>query len=808
MNVSRRWLEDFLRSPLEARDAANRLAMLGATVDAIEPLHADLAEIVVAQVETVGPHPNADRLRVCEVNDGTGTLRHVVCGAPNVQAGRKYPFARVGAAIPHGKDGAPMRLERAKIRGEVSDGMLCSARELGLGQEHDGILELDTDATPGTPFLQAVGLGDDRLVVDVTPNRPDLLCHKGIARELAASLGGTFRLPTLPRGQAGGEAPRADIPPARRDAATAELAGIRLSLEDLAGCRRFTAALIRGVKVGPSPAWLQRRLQAVGVRPISNVVDATNYVMLELNQPMHAYDAATLRGPAIVVRRGRVGESLVTLDGATRGIDGETTVIADAEGVIGLAGIMGGSTTEVSERTTDVLLEGAWWSPAGIRRTRRRLGMSTEASYRFERGVDLWAAPDAMRRCIELVLATAGGRLAADPVDLWPEPSHPPRIFLRPGRVAQVLGVELPVATIERHLLAIGATALSKPEDHRIAVDVPGWRPDLTDEIDLIEEVARVHGYDNFPVELRPFRVGSLPDAPMERLASQLRRGLVAEGLFEVGTLPTVPDGAPASVRLLNPTSAEDPYLRRDLLPGLIRQVEQNFRNHVRDVRLFEVGTVFEALPGERPIEARRVAAVITGAREPRHWSNTGAPDFDRWDLRGLFEAATALANPDATVQVEGNSWVAVTSGGAVAGRAAPLAADAPPWAAPVFGFELTLDPTPRAPVEYRPLPTTPASERDFALVLDGEVTAARVAALLERTGGALLERVAVLDEYHGASIGARRRSVMFRLTFRAPDRTLRDREVDELERRMLQALERELGVKRRDAAGPSAGEA
>jgi phenylalanyl-tRNA synthetase beta chain len=808
MNVSRRWLEDFLRRPLDPRDVASRLAMLGATVDAIEPLHGDLAEIVVGQVETVAPHPNADRLRVCEVNDGTGTLRHVVCGAPNVQAGRKYPFARVGAAIPHGKGGASMRLERAKIRGEVSEGMLCSARELGLGQEHDGILELDTDAAPGTPFLQAVGLADDRLVVDVTPNRPDLLGHKGIARELAASFGTPFRLPSIPRAENGGAAADPDIPPPRRTKAAADLAGIRISVEDLEGCRRFNAALIRGVTVRPSPAWLQQRLQAVGVRPISNVVDATNYVMLELNQPMHAYDAATLRGPAIVVRPGLAGESLVTLDGTTRRLDVETTVIADDGGAIGLAGIMGGSTTEVSEQTTDVLLEGAWWSPTRIRRTRRRLGMSTEASYRFERGVDLWAAPDAMRRCIALVLATAGGALAADPVDLWPEPSHPPRIFLRPARVAQVLGVQLPVATLEQHLLATGATVLSKPEDHRLVVDVPGWRPELTGEIDLIEEIARIHGYDNFPVELRPFRVGSLPDAPVERLASQLRRGLVAQGLFEVGTLPTVPDGSAASVRLLNPTSAEDPYLRRELLPGLVRQVERNFRNHVRDVRLFEVGTVFEARPGARPIETRRVAAVVTGAREPRHWSNTGAADFDRWDLRGLFEVAVALANPDASVQVEGNSWVAVAPDGSVAGRAAPIAADAPPWAAPVFGLELTLDPKPRPPVEYRPLPTTPASERDLALVLDSDVAAGQVTALLERTGGALLERVAVLDEYRGASIGTGRRSVMFRLRFRASDRTLRDREVDELERRMLQALERELGVKRRDAAGPSAGEA
>ncbi|HET8732163.1 MAG TPA: phenylalanine--tRNA ligase subunit beta, partial [Anaeromyxobacteraceae bacterium] len=463
MNVSRRWLEDFLRRPLETRDVVARLGMLGAPVDAVESLHAGLGEIRVALVESVAPHPNADRLRLCQVNDGSGAPKHVVCGAPNVTAGKRYPFAAVGATVPHGKGGAPMKLERAKIRGEVSEGMLCSARELGLGQDHDGILELATDAAPGTALLDVLPVADDRLVLDVGPNRPDLLGHKGVARELAAAYGVPFRLPVVPGAE------RLDVPPPRREGAAGAVGGIRIALEDPEGCRRFHAALIRGVRVGPSPAWLRHRLESVGVRPISNVVDATNYVMLELSQPMHAFDAARLRGGALVVRRPRPGEgTLVTLDDATRALDAETTVIADAEGVIGLAGIMGGASSEVSADTTDVLLEAAWWEPSRIRRTRRRLGMSTDASYRFERGVDLWAGADAMRRCIELVLATAGGTLAEAPLDLWPEPAHPPRIFLRAARVAQVLGVELPWPELERCLVAIGATVVSKPDDGRM----------------------------------------------------------------------------------------------------------------------------------------------------------------------------------------------------------------------------------------------------------------------------------------------------------------------------------------------------
>jgi phenylalanyl-tRNA synthetase beta chain len=797
VNVSRRWLEEFLRRPLEARDVANRLAMLGAPVDAVEPIGAGLGDIRVALVEAVRQHPNADRLRVCTVNDGTPERRNVVCGAPNVTAGKKYPFAPVGATVPHGKGGAPMRIERAKLRGEVSEGMLCSARELGLGQDHDGLLELATDAPPGAALLEALPIGDDRLLVDVTPNRPDLLGHKGVARELAAVYGTAFRLPVIPGAEL------IDVPTSRRAERAAEVGGVRIELEDLEGCRRFHGALIRGVTVGPSPAWLVRRLEAVGVRAINNVVDATNYVMLELNQPMHAYDAALLQGGVLRVRRARAGEAIVTLDGQARTLDAEATAIADAEGVIGVAGVMGGANTEVQAETGDVLLEAAWWTPSRIRRTRRRLGLSTEASYRFERGIDLWAGADAMRRCIELVVATAGGALVDAPVDLWPEPSNPPRIFLRTSRVAQVLGVELPVGEIERCLVAIGATVVAKPEDGRLAVDVPGWRPDLREEIDLVEEVARMHGYDNFPVELRRYRPGSLEDAPIERAVSLVRRGLAAEGLFETTSLPMVPDAPADAVKLVNPLAATDAHLRQRLLPALVRDVERNWKAHVRDVRLFEVGTVFFATSG-RPAEARHVAAVVSGAREPRHWTGAGQADYDLWDLKGLFEVTVALANPGASIQLQDDAWVAVAAEGRVVGRAARLDADTPPWAAPVLGLEVEIDPAPREPTRFRPLPTTPSSERDLALLLPAGVTAARVRRVLAQAGGALLTHIAVLDEYRGPGVGEGLRSVMFRLTFRSPDRTLVDPEVDAVERRILAALESELGVRRRDGAPES----
>lgn len=796
MNVSRRWLEAFLRRPLDARDLSRRLAMLGAAVDAVEPVHAGLDEIVVGLVEEVRPHPGADRLRVCTVNDGSAERRNVVCGASNVAAGEKYPFAPLGARLPGGQ-----RIERRKLRGELSEGMLCSARELGLGQDHEGLWQLQTDAAPGTTLVDALPVTDERLVIDVTPNRPDLLGHKGVARELSAALGAPFRLPPIP-GSSG-----ADAPQFRRVECQGTVAGVRVAIDDPGGCPRFLAAVIRGVRVGPSPDWLRWRLESVGVRSINSVVDATNYVMFELNQPMHVYDVARLRGPAVVARRARLGERLITLDDVERSLDVETTAIADDGGAIGVGGVMGGAATEVGNATTDILLECAYFDPARIRRTRRALGLATEASYRFERGVDRWGGAEVLRRCIELVLATAGGGLVEAPLDIWPTPTHPPRVFLRLARVAQVLGVELPLHAVERHLVAIGATVVAKPEEGRIAVDVPGWRPDLRAEIDLIEEVARLHGYDSFPSELRPFRVGALPDAPAELAAAHVRKGLVGCGLYEVVTLPTGSEQAEDSVRILNPLSSADAFLRRSLLPGLIRLVEANWAERIPDVRLFEIGTVFSGgPPGQLPVEATHVAGVLTGAREPAHWTGMAA-QVDRWDLKGIFQRAVALAIPGGTIQVQGTEWVAQTATGCTVGHAGLLPADAPPWAHPLFGFEVLLEPAPRRPARFRSLPVTPSSERDLALLLADGQTAEHVMAILREAGGPLLESVQVASEYRGSELPAAMRSVAFRLTFRAPERTLRDAEVDDAEARLLAALNRELGIQRRGAAAHRAEE-
>lgn len=791
MNVSRRWLEAFLRRDLVAREVADQLALLGAPADAITQLHADLQDIVVALVEEVTPHPNADRLRLCLVNDGNEIRRHVVCGANNVVAGNKYPFVRVGSTLPGG-----LTIEKRKIRGEPSEGMLCSADELKLGQDHDGLLTLTTDAAPGSSFLATLGLDDDMLELDVSPVRPDLLGHKGIARELAAAYKTTFRLPPIPGADT--------VFPSTRpvNAASATVAGATISIDPLSSCSRFGAAVIRGVTIAPSPDWLKARLEATGHRSINNVVDATNYVMLELGQPLHAYDLATLRGPTLIARPAMPGEKLVTLDGVTRGLTAEITVIADAQGPVGVAGVMGGQGSQVGDSTIDLLLECAWFAPGPTRHARKAVGLVTDASQRFERGTDLWAVPDALRRCLQVILATAGGRLDGEPLDLWPEPKNPPRIFLRGARVAQVLGVALPVHVLEQCLVAIGATVVAKPAEERIAVEVPGWRPDLKEEIDLIEEIARIYGFDSLPDELRPFRAGRQTDAPITIALTEVRNGMVAEGLFEVALLPIGPADAPLSVPILNPLSADYAFLRSRLLPGLVRQVEANWANQVRDVRLFEVGTVFQAADdGNRPSEGTRAAAVLTGARSPAHWTDAGStPDCDLWDLKGLFERAVSLANPRASVQLEQDGWTARLPDGSEVGMAGPLVADVPPWAGRLFGLEVEVDPAPRPVQRYTPLPTTPAATRDIALLLPEGLGIGAVSGVVQSAAGTLLERVSVVDEYRGKGLPPGRRSVLLRLVLRGRERTLRDSDVEAVIARVLSKLEQTLDVTLRTA--------
>lgn len=786
MNVSIRWLSDMLGREIDPKDAAERLALLGAPVEGVESVGEGLGDVVVGVVREVSQHPNADRLTLCQVDAG-GEIMEVVCGAPNVKAGAKYPFAPDGSTLPGG-----FKLKARKIRGVKSNGMLCSARELELGTDHEGILELATDAEPGTALVEALDLSDTRLTLEVTPNRPDLLCHRGVARELGSSFGAPVKLPVLPGVP--------EVPAARRSKEPGSVDGVEVSIEDPEGCPRYMAAVIRGVRVGASPEWLQTRLRSIGARPINNVVDATNYILYEMNQPMHAFDIERLRGDRIVVREARAGEKHETLDGVVRDLQPGMTMICDDEGPVGVGGVMGGANSEVSQDTTDILLECAYFDPKRIRATRTALKMSTDASYRFERGTDIEAMESALRRAVGLIIGIAGGSEPEPALDVYPKPRHSPTVFLRPSRVEHLLGVAVPRDEIERYLSSIGFTVA--PKDDRLAVQVPGWRPDVLREVDLIEEVARLRGYDSFPVELRPFRPSNVPHDAVEVRKDKLRSVLTASGLHEARTLSLVSEGSSDGPPVLNPLSQDETHLRSALMPGLIRSVERNWSVRVRDVRLFEIGVVFGApLEDNRPEETLRVAAVVTGARRPPHWSTGGkSPDYDLWDLKELVREVAVWSGKEVSTETDGERWKLLTDGGDEVGWAGPVEADSPPWAAPVWGFEIDLD-SERAvkPADrYREIPSTPELERDLALVVPEDVTAEQVVSAMREIGGALLEEVRIFDEYRSDELSGR--SLAWRLTLRAPNRTLRDKDADRMVDRMLEALKEKLGVSLRQA--------
>jgi phenylalanyl-tRNA synthetase beta chain len=614
-----------------------------------------------------------------------------------------------------------------------------------------------------------------------------------VARELAAALGSAVKLPAIP-----GATPLA-LAPVRRVVREGVTDGVRVVVDDVEGAPRYMIAVIRGVHVAPSPAWLAGRVLAAGQRPINNVVDATNYILLELNQPLHAFDLAKLRGPAVVVRRAKPNERILTLDGVERTLSADMTAICDAERPTIVAGVMGSVESEVSATTTDLVLECAYFQPTRIRRTRRALGLTSESSYRFERGIDMLGMPDALRRAIELIVAVAGGAVRESPIDLWAEPQQPRSVFLRPERVDRVLGVAFARAEIEQLLSSVGFVVA--PKDARLAVQVPGWRPDVTREVDLIEEVARLKGYEAFPDELRPYRPGTVPTAPSELALARVRERMARAGFLEARTSSLGPADGPDAVALRNPLSTEEGYLRSRLLPGLVRRVEHNWTVRERDVRLFEVGTVFKARPGQAPEERLALAGVLTGARRPAHWTEAAkVPDMDIWDLKRHFELAVAAAAPGARVigAEGGGVWAAVGANGLVVGSAGTQAADAPKWAGGLMGFEVEIDVAGTPRPAYVPLPTQPPTVQDVSLVLPGGVTAEQVEARLRDAAGALLERLEVLDEYRGPNVPAGTRGVTWRCVFRDPVRTLRDSEVDDVIRRALAALEGELGVRRR----------
>jgi phenylalanyl-tRNA synthetase beta chain len=815
MNVSYEWLGDFVALDETPEQLRELITSRTATVDEVASLRGELAPIVIARVVEAARHPNADRLTVTKVDAGTGTLLDVVCGAPNVQAGKLYPFAPVGTVMPDGK-----RIERAKIRGATSEGMLCSARELGLGDDGDGILELDLDARPGTPFLRAIPSGDARLVIDVAANRPDLLSHLGVAREIAAVTGRLLEIPT--RGAANVALPSPD-----RGDRDARAGTIAVRVDDPRLARRYMGVVIRGVTIGPSPEWLADRLNAIGVRSINNVVDVTNYVLQELGQPTHAFDLSKLRGGTVVVRAARPGERLVTLDGVERTLTESMPVIADARTAQALAGIMGGADSEVGPSTTDVFLEVASFDPRRTRATRRALGLSTEASYRFERGVDPELAPVALARAVRLIVALAGGAVDGAPADVYTGEIAPPRLRLRVDRVGHVLGDEVPAETITHLLRAIGCAVEVARDRGELSVVPPTWRSDVVAEIDLIEEVARLRGYETFPDDLRPSRPTVVPDHPQWIVARRVREALVGAGLLEARPMPFVAGGDRGFVRVENPLAENEAYLRRDILDTLARRAEHNVAHRQNDVRLFEIGHVFRPGSGAMPEEELRVGCLVMGRRRPPHFTAPQPEQFDQWDAKYLGELVARSAYPGTEAELrparagdDGALWeivVGESKRGVV--RAVAVQAAVSAAAAPAFGVELSLGAVSAAPVapagqnahgaarepwhapvvaRYRPLPTTPVAEFDLALLVRDEQTAAEVEAVIRRVAGDLLESLDLFDLYAGEGIDPGHRSLAWRLTFRHPTRTLTSKEIDGRRAQILRVLEAELGVRQR----------
>ena len=845
MKISLNWLRDYVATDLDADALAELLTMSGLEVEAVERTGPALDGVVVGHVLDTRPHPNADRLTLCDVDLGDDEPLQIVCGAPNVAPGQKVAVATVGATLmlPDRETGAPTPVEirRSKIRGEVSNGMICAEDELGLGDDHAGILVLDEDAEVGEPFaryLQRHGrtVGDAVLDVAVTPNRPDATSHLGVARDVAALLDLPLLLPEVDEPTTEGEA------------------SFSVEITDPEGCPRYVGLVVRGVRVGPSPEWLADRLRAIGLRPINNVVDVTNYVLHEMGQPLHAFDLARLAGPRIVVRRSRPGEVLTTLDDQERKLPAGTLLICDAEKPVAVAGVMGGANSEVTETTTDVLIESAYFDPVSIRKAAKALGLQTDASYRFERGVDPTAQLQAAARAAALLAEVAGGTVEAPAVDANPVPYVPRTLTVRPGRVAHVLGAEVPEEDLRRLLTAIGfvieeaeeqemdafaeevmrseslAAAVAEAEEAGLHVTAPPFRPDVEREVDVIEEVARLWGYDRIP-EPATAAVPLAPagDTPEAAILDRVRTRLVGLGFRELYTNSLVPKAtaeafatteltgaAVTPVETLNPISQDMAALRPSLLPGLLAAVAYNQARGADALRFFELGHVYgrgddPAAPVEGYHEHTSLIVGITGPAERKGWAADGR-EADFFDLKGaLLHVLDALALPERQ-EIPSTEPDALTAyrlfldaGGrrlGVLGRLSDGLAARYDLQAPLYFAELDADllaalARREAPVRYAPISRFPAVDRDLAVLVDEAQPVGPLLDTIRAAAGGLLQSVRLFDLYRGERIAAGQKSVAFALRFGA-DRTLRDEEVDGRMRKVVAALERAHGARLR----------
>jgi phenylalanyl-tRNA synthetase beta chain len=798
MIISVNWLKEYIRFDITPEDLADKLTMAGLEVEGIEYRGKSIESIVVAQILGMKPHPDATKLTLCDVSDGEKSYA-IVCGASNMKSGDKVALAKIGTVLPPGpKFPEGITIKKAKIRGEISEGMLCAENELGLGEESDGIMILPESAEPGARLIDEIGLNDVVFEINVTPNRPDCLSVVGIAREAAAILGTKLNYPPLTVTESTG-----DI----NQLATVEL-------RDSEKCPRYSCRVIKDVKIGPSPVWLKSRLESSGVRSINNVVDVTNYVLLELGQPLHAFDYDLIEGKKIIVRAAGDGEVITTLDGVERKLTSEDLLICDGKRPVALAGVMGGANTEVSDRTTNILLESAYFDPATVRKTSRKTGLKSESSYRFERGVDPNGITKALDRASELMRELSGGEVAKGRIDEYPVKIEPPLVRLSVDRVNSLLGTVIDAGEIMRISEGLGfeSAATSNGE---INLRIPTWRVDVTREIDLIEEIARLYGYGGIPGTLPAVTMKSEGIDPAKKVERRFKEILVSGGFseainfsFEDYELLTL-FGKTEALRILNPLSKEGEVMRTSLLPGLIRNAMLNLNRQEQNVRLFETGKIF--LPsgkGELPDEITKLAAAATGRRQPELWDKE---EFDFYDFKCALDKGFDALSLSGSVKYQrateigflhpGKSAV-VSAGDDVCGFIGELHPDLRDRfgiSKGLYVMEIDLDRITRKFIEtkkaFTPLPRFPAVRRDIALIVDEETPASSILEEIKGLDSKLIEDAMVFDVFTGSPVESGKKSVAVSLQLRAQDKTLTEEEINKVQDKTIKKLRLALGA-------------
>jgi phenylalanyl-tRNA synthetase beta chain len=804
MKFTVNWLKKYIDFDLSNNELADRLTMAGLEVDAMERLGEGLDTVIVARLADVQQHPDADRLTVCTVETGSAT-QQVVCGATNHKTGDLIALAQVGTVLP-----GNFKIKKSKIRGQESFGMLCSTSELGLSDESDGILVLPSDFTVGSPVFEQLGLKDVMYEIGLTPNRPDCLSVVGVAREVSAMAETPLRLPE----------------PNVKESEQEIVKKTSVTLDAAHLCPRYAARLIENVKIGPSPEWLVRRLETVGLRSINNVVDVTNFVMMELGQPLHAFDFNLLRDRRIIVRRAEDGDQFTTLDGQVHTLMASDLVICDGVGPIALAGVMGGGNSEVCPETTDILLESAYFNPVTIRRTSKRLGLHTDASHRFERGTDVDMVPLALDRAAAMIAELASGQVANGVVDAYPAALSRRTVNVTASKTSQVLGLEVDADDIRQKLNSIGLKCdlLVDRSDGVVAVEIPNFRPDLEREIDLIEEVARLIGYDQIPVTMpvSSLTCQQLPDhLSRERQVRDLMIQLgysevINYSFFNADCLDKLKlsddDKRRQNVKILNPLTEEQGVMRTTLVSSLLETASRNLAYRSENLALFELRPVFQPVEGsELPCESLRLTAFLCGRREAQGWAQS-SDEADFFDMKGVVEQLLKnLGVADVRWQVEhdeafyhpGKSC-AVYQGERLLGTLGELHPEVS------HNFDLgssailcdidmeALFELGDVSIKFKPLSRFPDVQRDSAFLVDVDASAQQVFAILNRVKIKDLESIELFDVYSGEGVPEGKKSLAIRACYRAMDRTLTDELIQNLHGKLIKAMEKEFGAELR----------